>query len=326
MKLLFAATAFAASVTIAQNLDTDYDSEYPAFDGEFDKFGRGGRRKNRNKNREAQAPPGAPKPLSRKQATEIYLRALDKRAALTGNAMDRAFANLTRYKSATTPLPNYILEYIRDNNNGAGLRAVDLNCEGEGCEIPMSLAGIWGYGCWCNFGADLMKGQGPALNAHDEICQSMQLCLRCAQHDADEDGSYSCNPKTQEFKSVFRFGDRELIADCEAENPDDPCAVHMCTCELNLVGKVIDLVWTGYVYDPSLKHPSNGGSFDYEAMCPQTGFGQDAETACCGYYPDRSPFSVGGSRECCDDDGELFNPLSEQCCEDTGVQELGDIC
>merc|ERR1711981_1478769 len=71
-------------------------------------------------------------------------------------------------------------------------------CEGGVCQAPLGLQGIWGYGCWCNFGAALMTGRATPVNKFDEICRDMQLCLRCAVRDSVIDG-YGCDPKTKSY-------------------------------------------------------------------------------------------------------------------------------
>ena len=57
------------------------------------------------------------------------------------------------------------------------------NCPRGGCSSSFNLAGIDGYGCWCNFGSDLTKGSGPVQNVFDGICKKFDLCLRCARWD-----------------------------------------------------------------------------------------------------------------------------------------------
>lgn len=144
-------------------------------------------------------------------------------------------------------------------------------------------------------------------------------------HDAFEEATYTCDPRVTDFRAGVRFDvDVDALeAECESENEGDTCAVHLCMCEMNLINGLLDLVWSSIGFDASFQHPSNGGTFDYESNCPQLGIG--SETSCCGRYPYRIPYSLDGSRACCEADDTLYSELAEQCCSD-GVQELGDLC
>ena len=163
---------------------------------------------------------------------------------------------------AWDPNPIVINEYL-DNliANALGLvdeetmvgmdRNLGLGCKGENCVIPQGLNGIWNYGCWCNFGHRLMDGKGEAVNRHDQLCQRMQLCLRCAKMDGETFG-YDCNPKSQDFVAAFAFHDEDLVAACSRTNPSNPCARDTCTCQMNLVEGLVELIWDGYIYDQEL--------------------------------------------------------------------------
>ena len=66
---------------------------------------------------------------------------------------------------------------------GNGLRSTSY-CPLGGCQSQFDLSGIDGYGCWCNFGAQLTSGHGSPVNIFDDICKAFQLCLRCVKFDA----------------------------------------------------------------------------------------------------------------------------------------------
>jgi len=199
-----------------------------------------------------------------------------------------------------------------------------LNCDDPNCQVPLSLRGVWGYGCWCNFGVDLMKGKGPTVNAHDSACERMQQCLRCARIDGITDG-YNCDPKVSSYNAVFFpvSGSTSLNSGCASQNVNNPCGTHVCTCEMQFINDILDLVWTGYRYDPAFTHPSNpmGGVFDDDASCQSTTGVSEME--CCGSYPSRYPYNTL-DRDCCDADGlgATFNPFDQVCCIN-GVQAIG---
>lgn len=80
------------------------------------------------------------------------------------------------------------------------------NCAADpNCNVPMNLLGIWGYGCWCNFGNYLTNGKGQPVNALDAICERMQKCLRCAEFDevAESSDDTECDVKNIEYNASF---------------------------------------------------------------------------------------------------------------------------
>merc|ERR1711988_1844715 len=91
--------------------------------------------------------------------------------------MSNLFARGVRAKYATDGLPDQAALVI-DRNLGAGNSSEYCDPD-KGCNSPISLDGIWGYGCWCNFGEHLLTGGATPVNEFDEICKNLQLCLRC---------------------------------------------------------------------------------------------------------------------------------------------------
>ena len=209
--------------------------------------------------------------------------------------------------------------------------AVDWNCHDDQCDIPVTLKGIWGYGCWCNFGGDLMKGKGTPVNPHDKVCQDMQLCLRCAEMDASSDG-YACNVKTVTYNSLLQLGavgladnDNSINSGCTSINGNDKCAAHTCACEVQMINDILELVWQGYAHDMAPRHPDNpyGGAFDWDSQCFTDPNGQIIKE-CCGKYPFRFPYN-SLNKECCEKGGEYatYNPLDQVCC-DSGVEKVSN--
>ena len=174
------------------------------------------------------------------------------RIGWTNKKLDQLIAYIEKSLDPTSEFPDV---------DGAFDRNLGLGCETDECIVPTGLQGIWQYGCWCNFGDRLMEGAHHPINEHDDLCRSMQLCMRCAKMDARNEGR-SCDPKTQDFVAAFAFGDQSLVSACTAYNPDI-CARDVCTCQMALISGLVELVWVGYIYDPAPRHISEGGTFDY---------------------------------------------------------------
>lgn len=215
---------------------------------------------------------------------------------------------------------NFNTETLGRNLPGSRKSGNSNKCKNGKCIIPLDLSSAWNYGCWCSFGKLLMTGQGQAVNELDQICKNMQLCLRCAEEDAINQGE-TCDPKTQSFTSVFSaaFGSKGIVATCTDSNPTH-CARNTCMCQTQLLADMIQLIFTGYRHDLSYLE----GNFDRNDpnSCPRSKTQEGLDTECCGYYPARKPFSLNGIRECCDNDQNIFSNLSHKCC-DSGVREIG---
>ena len=206
----------------------------------------------------------------------------------------------------------------------------DYNCDDTECDVPLDLRGVWNYGCYCNFGSELTTGKGAPVNAEDSVCKRMQLCLRCAELDAQE-GGYLCDTKSVTYNSTLgqssygmNTNANSFNSGCQLQNPNDPCAAHVCTCEMQLINEFLQIFWSGKMHDPSPRHPDNpyGGSFDQEATCVTTP--GVTERDCCGKYPFRWTFN-SVVKECCEAVQEIYNPLNAVCCAD-GVKAIGGGC
>ena len=199
--------------------------------------------------------------------------------------------------------------------------------------VPLNLQAIWGYGCWCHFGDDLMVGAGTPVNLLDSYCKSMQLCMRCAVMDGDEcpedennNNSETCDPKNQSYSAEFtkHTDDKAIYADCAESNPDSKCAANTCCCEMKFIAQLLSLLTNeNQPFDSSFQH-SQG--FDWHANCKSSGNGGGGnvvDRGCCGEYPNRVIYNKNDI-ECCAEDDSLFNPMSHVCCANgVGVQELG---
>lgn len=175
------------------------------------------------------------------------------------------------------------------------------------CQVPLTLSGIWGYGCWCNFGESLTEGVGKPVSEYDEICKKMQLCLRCARIDAKQAGN-KCDPKSVYYEVDFGWmqSNQAILADCTKNNPNNFCAQHVCSCELNLIHDLLNLLWDGIVYDDFYKH-SSGWDPAADGRCKTKNSGNNRLKACCGTYPERAPY--GGDFECCEQVQIKYNPF-----------------
>ena len=212
---------------------------------------------------------------------------------------------------------------------GMAISRSTLNCSDEDCTVPINLAGLWGYGCWCHFGNSLLKGHGDPVNDHDEICMNLQNCLRCIVVDEvqeNNDPSTPCDPKTANFQlgASFFSGQEALVVECENANSGNDCGKFACICEMSFIASLVDKLWEGYLYDPSYKHDDNGGSWNFEDNCITSVATAPKTKECCGNYPNRVPFYVE-NRSCCEDTQELYSQVSQVCCED-GVKNVGEVC
>jgi len=219
---------------------------------------------------------------------------------------------------------NYVAMMQEDKEADVDGGVRNLNCASASCNIPLNLRGVWGYGCWCYFGNDLLKGRGTPVNPHDSACERMQQCLKCARMDGI-DGGYNCDPKTALYSAAFFpvSATNTLGSGCSTQNPGNLCGSHICTCEMQFINDILDLVWQGYQYDPSFTHPNNpaGGTFDADANCA-INTPIDADVECCGAYPFRYPFN-SLDKDCCDSTATTYNPFESNCCTG-GIQPISD--
>lgn len=237
--------------------------------------------------------------------------------------------------------------------NGHFTKLRSLGSNSDKGLVPIPLQAIWGYGCWCYFGEDLMSGQGHPVNQLDGFCKNMQLCLRCSVIDAencpDEETGMpkTCDPKTQTYQSEFSkvTDDKSILTDCESKNGDNLCAKNVCCCQLNFIKDLMSMITNMQPFDIIYQHargwdfqsnclanPNNPGNPGHPGPNPgnpgspgQPGNGEGGDNsgrACCGQYPKRVLYNTQ-NLECCNVDHEIFNPMSHTCCADSGVKELG---
>lgn len=64
---------------------------------------------------------------------------------------------------------------------------------------------------------------------------------------------------------------------------------------------------------PSFVHLKQAGEFGYNNV-----------KSCCGSYPNRFPYKLGTSHQCCNN--VLYNSVNEQCCQDGRTVSIGQMC
>merc|ERR1711937_41854 len=192
------------------------------------------------------------------------------------------------------------------------------HCPPTGCTSLFDFTSILNYGCWCNFGSHLLKGDGGPVNIADQICRKLQLCLRCARYDGRTDPiPYTCEPINQAYTGAYISSNYEV--DCSVNNQFDQCAEHVCSCNMDFIAELFKLIFDNdFIYESEYLH-ANGFSQADECYFENPGTG---ETACCGYYPTRYPYNTQAEFKSCCNDHYLFNPMEQQCCDD-GPHQIG---
>lgn len=222
--------------------------------------------------------------------------------------------------------PNIIfLSEAADDPNRSMTGTTQNKCFQGKCQVPITLSGIWDYGCWCNFGENLLDGSGQAVSEYDEICKKLQLCLRCSK--IDNESLETCDPKTTDYEVDFGWlkSEQAILSDCTKNNPNSYCQQNVCTCEMNLISSLLNLMWSGVVYEDKFKH-EKGWDPNLPGRCEKAkNVGQvNKVKACCGYYPNRMPY--GGDLECCEEVQVRYNPYVSTCCGGLGVYGIGVGC
>merc|ERR1712038_231929 len=190
------------------------------------------------------------------------------------------------------------------------------HCPPGGCKSMFGIEPINGYGCWCNFGNDLLKGMSAPVNEIDGICRNLQLCLRCARWDGRNDpNSYVCEPADTAYQAKQVGSHYEV--NCSGPNSGDACATHVCSCNYNFIVSLFKLIFQQYVHDPQYKHlDSNGNTnWSWDGNCyNEPNINGDGNTECCGFYPDRYPFNANSETKACCAAHYLYNPIDQDCC------------
>merc|ERR1719361_904093 len=298
--------------------------------------------------------------MSKKRVIDLYTRNV---ISSNNTKIEKSFAAAFKEKANRDGVPGHIFEsVIHDLSRPEGdRRASDDqwdNCPPGKCDVPITLAEIWGYGCWCNFPA-LGRGSGPILDEFDHACNFLSRCNRCTAMDGEHaDPSYVCDAATEDFNVNVRWdmAAMGLTGDCAVANDND-CDKHLCSCQMTFISRLLESLWAGATVNPLNYHGNadwngnrcKGGEMPEATTVPtidpellttfaatadtvQTPFtvdqGHDEQFICCGFYPDRFSYNID-TWACCETENirEAYRHATHICCTDSEqVVDIGDTC
>lgn len=252
---------------------------------------------------------------------EQYLKSrldIDERE---GHIVSEKHRRLTRLRNEyvkhyrnVTKLPDSMSRWYKELVRNLQMRSCGTRSIGE-CTTFIPFDAIWSYGCWCYFGENAGDGQGPPQNSIDEACRALSLCYKCSTIDSYDTASL-CRPGFTDYQvGITKAFQQGSYVACTNEFNDNECQVNVCTCETQFIRNLLDLFFQGYKFDPSLHH--NNWS---DAVCKIKGEGPST-LECCGQYPNRVPFKMESSTECCQN-MKLYNSDSQSCCADGNVRAV----
>jgi len=232
-----------------------------------------------------------------------------KRITQIRNGMIRQFKNVTK-------LPPALSQWYRGWRQNALTRSCGTRTIAE-CNSFVPFDSIWEYGCWCYFGDDAGKGQGPVQNEVDELCKNLQTCYRCAKLDSLEDNEI-CKPGQIEYNvNVNSISNQGALLVCQHPLNTEDCQVHVCSCEVNFISKLLQLFFSGVTFNPDLHHDT---WTQHQDICVVNTNEGPSTMDCCGTYPDRKPFRQESTTECCQN-MRLYDSEKLFCCADGTVKK-----
>lgn len=147
----------------------------------------------------------------------------------------------------------------------------------------------------------------------DGICRDLQHCYRCAKIDSWNNGGEICVPGEQDYNIAtnkqLSNTDKQILLDCRKENKGDDCAIHTCCCETQFLNKLLTLFFNGFQFD---KNNYDRKKWNYQNVCIRDE--RPAVLDCCGFYPNRKPFSLDNENVDCCNNHILYNPKFMKCC------------
>jgi len=182
------------------------------------------------------------------------------------------------------------------------------------------------YGCHCfPQNSRAAGGAGAAVDDYDQLCLNLARCHKCIE----QDHFVSLSADWDADIGKYRFdilGDGSI--DCESGNLDQH-KQDLCKCDAQFA-IAMGAIWD----DATYSHANWGGknndayTLDYDNVCVASGAGLTAD-ACCGDYPNRTPYD-SNNKDCCTDgtgaNGKLYSLVSGECCMDGSVASLGVGC
>jgi len=196
--------------------------------------------------------------------------------------------------------------------------------------IPIdAVTNLFDYGCWCyNPDTGFGMGRGNGVDEFDKMCKVLAHNYECLIMDGctnnGEEDPWAQTYEYPSITSIFTSDEAGILADCEANNAGDSCHQEICKAEMIFTARILYAIGaTGF--DSDLKH-ENGFDARAEGNCQKIEGAEveDFTLECCGSYPTRRPYKQTESRQCCN--GKTYNPDHLQCCQDSGLTAIGNIC
>jgi len=296
------------------------------------------------------------------QSPEALVKMYTHQAAAGDNPLEAKFAQalearVSAYAAKGMEIPQHITDTVLATLAGGSTDRASAFCpQPNGCTATISLKDIWSYGCWCML-QDPTNGAGNPLDKYDEACRNMAHCNRCAEADSNDP---TCKAAETGFQVAVEwdadnFG---LNMDCSSLNTGSLCAEHLCACEINFLAAILDLLWdgeartesfqrtadfdyticfvdqnAGTTLQPTTEDPATTTAAETTTVAPVTTLPEDTTEPppylCCGIYPNR--VVLGATASCCESGtggvaglSTTFNALTQKCCADGSVANLGD--
>merc|ERR1711879_171235 len=180
--------------------------------------------------------------------------------------------------------------------------------------IP-SLPLLEGWGCWCQFDENSLKGRGSPINEIDRARQVLVHGYKCNIMDSIDEGDNDCEPWSVPYNSSTGMGGQSLLDACAFRN-ENGCAERNCIVEGNFVISLFTLLGNSHFVEAQYNH-DNGFDTDAECGVPQPieNAGGSLTLECCGAYPVRFPYNTNnGNHNCCGQ--KVFNVNVMTCCDD----------
>ena len=164
------------------------------------------------------------------------------------------------------------------------------------------------YGCHC-FVDDsrIPGGKGPPVDQQDSLCRKLSQCHSCVSLDY-QNHKKKCDPDVGNYRYTID-GSLKTIS-CDDQKNKDPCKRNACECDKNFALEFAkiwdDATFNRYFWKNKFNIKAGTPTFDMDASCQVTSFG-NPKNECCGGYPERKP----------------FNSVLYDCCADGSVKAIG---